>query len=415
MRWLIVEDALRDRSGHWFEYISTFKQGLTELGDEVTILADQDTQPFIQESLDAQPVLPHSIWHRMGDGAGTLTRYLRVPLHALQTVWSMRRYLSQSHDFDVIFVPTVLVHHLLAWVWLLKRQLKQHSTRVILFFPNAPVNYEPSTKTYAWRASPTTTLLRFLLRSLTTEVHSGKVLLGAETHAMQQALTTLSGLPFTYFPHPVAPIPIERERSPKQKLVMGSYGGARSEKGSDILFQGIAAFSNYHPNAPVQFTLQCLQGFDEERQLLSGNAAVQWITRYFMEGEYAQHLSQTDVMLLPYRPSSYSLRVSRVVIEALVNGIPVIVTRGTTLAEQAMEWGASVLCEPDDPEALADAIAQVVEHYAELEQRANNAMERSQKHFSVVHFRECFLTKIQAESSLTPQKNPAQVPVDTKS
>ena len=40
MRWLIVEDALRDRKGYWFEYVSTFAQDLQGLGDPVTILAD---------------------------------------------------------------------------------------------------------------------------------------------------------------------------------------------------------------------------------------------------------------------------------------------------------------------------------------------------------------------------------------
>jgi len=31
MRWLIVEDALRDRKGHWFEYLGTFARELRAL------------------------------------------------------------------------------------------------------------------------------------------------------------------------------------------------------------------------------------------------------------------------------------------------------------------------------------------------------------------------------------------------
>jgi hypothetical protein len=33
MKWLIVEDALRDRKGHWLEYVSTFVRELRALGD----------------------------------------------------------------------------------------------------------------------------------------------------------------------------------------------------------------------------------------------------------------------------------------------------------------------------------------------------------------------------------------------
>ena len=85
MRWLIIEDALRDRKGHWFEYLSTFYEGLRALGDSVEILADHRAEPHIIERLQARPVLPDSIWHRMGDDAGSFTRYARIPLHALAT------------------------------------------------------------------------------------------------------------------------------------------------------------------------------------------------------------------------------------------------------------------------------------------------------------------------------------------
>jgi hypothetical protein len=91
MKWLIVEDALRDRKGHWLEYVSTFVRGLTALGDEVEVLCDCRAEGFILEQTGALPVLPESIWHRMGDGAGAVKRYLRVPGHAVATFFAMRK------------------------------------------------------------------------------------------------------------------------------------------------------------------------------------------------------------------------------------------------------------------------------------------------------------------------------------
>src|SRR5271155_2177044 len=108
MRWLIVEDALRNKKGHWFEYLGTFARELRALGDEVTILADSSAESFLVEQLQVRPVLPASIWHRMGDGAGALRRYLRVPVHAWKTYRVMRRFFLRGEKFDVIFVPTVL-------------------------------------------------------------------------------------------------------------------------------------------------------------------------------------------------------------------------------------------------------------------------------------------------------------------
>jgi hypothetical protein len=91
MKWLIVEDALRDRKGHWLEYVSTFVRELRALGDEVVVLCDRKAQGFVMEQTGARPVLPESIWHRMSDGAGALKRYLRVPGHAVATFFAMRK------------------------------------------------------------------------------------------------------------------------------------------------------------------------------------------------------------------------------------------------------------------------------------------------------------------------------------
>ena len=82
MRWLIVEDALQDRKGHWFEYVRTLRNGLLGLGANVTVLSSRKAESFILSELAAWPVLPESIWHRTSDGAGPLTRYWRVPQHA---------------------------------------------------------------------------------------------------------------------------------------------------------------------------------------------------------------------------------------------------------------------------------------------------------------------------------------------
>ena len=94
-------------------------------------------------------------------------------------------------------------------------------------------------------------------------------------------------------------------------------------------------------------------------------------------------------MLLPYRISSYFLRVSRVVIEAMVNAIAVIATDRTTLADQAAEFGALVKCQNEDPVSLAQSIHYAIAHYEELKTQARRAAPKAQSHFSVSYFREC--------------------------
>lgn len=393
MRWWMAEDALRDRRGHWFEYDATFVRDLRALGDEVTLLADAAAEPFIQQQLGAQRVLPPSIWHRMSDGTGALRRLARVPQHAWQTRGAIRAWLRRHPAPDLIFVPTVLVHHLLGWSWLIHGALRGTRTRVLLFFPNTPVRLDPGTGKPAWQPAPTSRLLAHLLRKLAPEVAAGRVILGAETLPMRDALSQVSGVPFTYLPHPVAPLPATRDPRPSTPT-FASYGPARHEKGSDVLQAALKLVRAQSPAASTRFVVQWLESFRDDRgtwvtrdAALERDPQVEFITRFFGDGEYAHRLAATSALLLPYRRSSYALRVSRVVIEALVNGLPVVATRGTTLAAQAAEFGALVPCEDGDAASVADAIRSLTTNFDSLQAQGRERMPSARAHFSVAHFR----------------------------
>jgi glycosyltransferase involved in cell wall biosynthesis len=266
--------------------------------------------------------------------------------------------------------------------------------------------------------SPTSKLVRQLLRRLEPEIRSGKVILGVETQAMKQAAERVFGVPFTYFPHPVQAEKAEIQKrkaeiakskivspsafslQPSALLTMACYGPARHEKGSDLLAAAIEKYLERFPDSRARFVLQWLTDFS----LPSGGMAqlpaalrqhprVEIVDRYFAEGEYAQRLAGTQVLLLPYRCSSYALRVSRVVIEAMVNGLPVVATRGTTLAEQAEQFGAAVLCEDENVESLVAAIETVERNYEALAAKASGRQGTARGHFSVRMFRETLISK----------------------
>lgn len=391
MRWLIVEDALRNRKGHWFEYLGTFARELKSLGDDVTILADRSAEPFLIEQLQVLPILPESIWHRMGDGAGPLRRYSRVPAHGWHTYRTLKKYLRAAEKYDVIFVPTVLVHHLLGWVGLIKRVTKKTAVRVILFFPNTPVQLDLKTGEPSWQPAPTSKLFNRLIRSLRDEVAQGRVILGVETHPMREALTRLTGVPFTYFPHPVQAETGDHQKTsapPPAPLVFGSFGSARHEKGSDVLVAAVEDYCRRYPASRAQFILQSVDGEAALWARLNGNPKVQLIPGYFKNGEYARHLEQSDALLLPYRRSSYALRVSRVVIEAMVHGLPIVTTRGTTLEDQAKQFGAATFCEDENVESLIEAILEMEKNFSQISERGASLKTRAREHFSVGSFRD---------------------------
>jgi glycosyltransferase involved in cell wall biosynthesis len=396
MRWLIAEDSLQTRKGHWFEYLEGFHSELPRLGDEVALLVSRRAEPFIREQLDGVPLLPESAYLKMGDGARLLRRYARIPVHALRTYAAVRRFLAREREPDVIFVPTVIVHHLLAWTALTKGLLRRRRSRVLLFFPGLPIVM--SGDSMALDGSPTSRLMRRLLHSLRKEVAAGRVVLGVEAQAMRHAAETVFGLPFTYFPHPVRPLapgPPTSPPHPPSALTLACYGEARHEKGSDVLASAILAHLGRFPASRVRFVLQWIGDFPTPGgamarvpEALRCHPRVEIIDRYFGDGEHARRLASTHGLLLPYRRSSYGLRVSRVAIEAMVQGLPVVATEGTTLWEQACQFGAATPCRDGDVDSLTDAVCGLERDYAALRSQAEIRKAEARAHFSVGTFRE---------------------------
>jgi glycosyltransferase involved in cell wall biosynthesis len=75
----------------------------------------------------------------------------------------------------------------------------------------------------------------------------------------------------------------------------------------------------------------------------------------------------------------------------MVHGIPVVATRGTTLAKQAEEFGAALLCEDENIESLVDAMRQMEQNYDVLQSLAQAKMQAAREHFSVREFRQALL------------------------
>lgn len=408
MRWWIVEDALRDRKGHWLEYLQTFQRGLMAEGDEVRFFVSKECEAEVARTLGAEVVLPKSIWARMSDGVPKWRRLLRIPAHGLATYRAISRLVTRhsSHGTsnlpDLIFVPTVLIHHLVGWVLLIKWTLRKLPCRVLLFFPNAPIGLNQEGRVSLF-SDPTAKLFRMCVRLLVKEVDSGKVILGAETRPMVKSLTEVTGVRFTYLPHPVAlsetralVTPHPSPATSDNPVVFGCYGSARYEKGSDVLQSAVCLILQRTPGIPAVFCLQWSADFRAANghlvtldPFLAGHPKVK-IIRCFEPGGYEHQLAQTDVMLLPYR-AAYALRVSRLVIEAMGLGLPVAATEGTTLWSQVSEYGVGVSCREDSVESLADAIGEIVQNFDSLRRASAAKADAARQVFSVREFRRLLL------------------------
>ena len=418
LQWWIIEDALRDRKGHWVEYLQTFQRGLAAEGDQVHFFASKECDPVVAAAFRAKAVLPKSIWARMSDDAPKWRRLLRIPAHGLATYRTVSKLLAEcsaSCDSgstssavsalpDLIFVPTVLVHHLAGWLPLVRRKLRNVPTRVLLFFPNTPLEFDANEQVRL-AGEPTAKLFRWYIRRLAPEVAAGKVVLGAETRPMAKALSDVTGVPFTYLPHPVE-IPansssasFERVPGNNRPILCGAYGAARADKGSDLLQKAIRKLLEESPETPARFALQWITDFRGEHgnmvscdPWLRDHPKVDVIDQYLFGDRYREQLRKTDVLLLPYG-KDYRLRVSRVVIEALVIGKPVVVAHGTTLENQSRDFGASVAFDAKSVDSLVEALREAIKGITKLSGQARGQSPGARDHFSVATFRSSLLAK----------------------
>ena len=274
--------------------------------------------------------------------------------------------------------------------------LRNSCSRVLLYFLSTPIRIDADGNAQ-WIRSPTSRLLLRLLTNLRPEVERGKVAIGVETVPLQKALSQVAAIPVRYLPQPVEPF---AGNTPDQleEMLLGSYGPARHEKGSDILMAAIEKFLESYPDSRTRFAVQWLNGFalpdgkhSELPRKLEQHPRVEIIRRFFDNGEYGRRLSQTQAVVLPYRLSSYRLRGSRVAIEAMVHGIPMVATRGTAPAQQAEQFGAVVLCEDENVGSLVQAIHMIQQNFAALKERAEQQKVNAREHFSVRQFRDFLL------------------------
>lgn len=392
MRWLIAEDSLESRAGHWFEYLRGFAQELPAIGDEITLLVSSRAEASVRTELNGMAVLPEGIFKQLSRPAPLGTRLARIPAFAIRTARSVRPYLDKDCAPDVVFVPTVTLYHLVAWSLLVKGRRWPSKTRLLLFFPGLPIRLDASQAQLD--GSPTSRLFRFVLGRLAPEIRRGRVVLGVETQAMQRAAEALFGVPICYLPHPVAVPLLGRSDIAEPPITFGAYGPARYEKGGDVLVAAIDHLLAKQPSSSPTFGLQWIDDFsapDGRRcqipASVQSHPRVEVIRRIFAAGEYERYLARTAALVLPYRPSSYNLRVSRMAIEGLVRGLPMVVSRNTTLADQTAQFGAGLECNASDPDSLADTLCSAANQLPTLQAAASSRARLAQQHFSVQTFR----------------------------
>lgn len=394
---LIVEESLKDLTAHWFEYINTIKTAAEADSWQVDVACHKDVITQVKERLSLFPIFHHAYYldHKIKKIPGF--RYYGFILHSLRCLKVLWPFLQQRSRYDHIFLPTVFTHHLIAW-WIISQfHPRKPKYLTLLFLTNPGVWNREQTTSYL----PKSSLLQgLLLKAFTRLSINNNVTFAVQTQGAKQEFETLTALEFKLLPQPV-PI-LDINPSPSQLFNFACYGFARYEKGSDVLKQAISKLLSQQPKFNARFRIQWVNSFTlpdgsicQLEPSFCQQQQVEIINHSLLTEDYQKLLQDTRCMILPYRNSSYYARDSRIAIEAVCLGIPVIYTKGGWLEEVVREFGAGIGIEDEKSDELVAAIVLMFNNFQDYQQQASSKKETARQYFSGENFCQMLLGESQ--------------------
>lgn len=118
--------------------------------------------------------------------------------------------------------------------------------------------------------------------------------------------------------------------------------------------------------------------------------------------EFSELFQKSHIVVLPYSVEAFGKRTSGLLIDALYNGVPVVVIEGTWLAGIVREYDFGVVVNDLAPEQLVQGISFIIANYKTFRRKARIAAE---KYFRSNSWKElaCFLMKPLKEIKAYPQ------------
>jgi glycosyltransferase involved in cell wall biosynthesis len=358
---LIVEESLMDLNGHFFDYVQTISEEVIRQGWRAEVASHIHTADEIKKKLAVHPVFQKARFAG-AQQRGKLDRFFGLITHnwyTLKNLWA----LLKKETWDMAFVPTALPHHLLAW-WIVMRFHPKRPRQLTLLFLNTPAvwNKEQKTTILPRRARVTGMLIRMFKQLQRKNL----VRLSVQTNAAKKELETLTGLPFDLLPQPVNHIPPMPFSNDNNFFTYGFFGFTRYEKGADLLVDVLRRILREKTGNRIKFRIQWTSSFQlpdgtacDMNDEIAQHPSVDVIRHSLTPAAYYELFSTTDCLLLPYRNSSYYSRDSRITIEAVTTGKPVIFTKGGWLDETVSEYGAGIGIMDESAEDLYQAIRQM--------------------------------------------------------
>jgi glycosyltransferase involved in cell wall biosynthesis len=380
---LIVDDALADLAGHYYEHSQAIREMHIPLGISTTILANAKFTPESHLDRDIVPLFTRS-WMR-GDCRvfgrfSFASELLRHSFHIYSRVSSYMR----GRYFDCVFISNATIWDGFAYRVLLLTHKRKCLSRIVLLlrygiqeFQDASTAVGPARR-FLWKV---------LLNSFSAAQQTGEACIATDSVRLAKEFEVVTGVRPVVFPCPkvVCVDRPETANDPTRPYTFASLGAARLEKGIDLLQAATKKILSRCPKINIRFVIQWIG--DVRRQdgtllirdeILLSDQRVNFIDKALSRDEYRKCLEETDCLVLPYRREKYAARISGIAVEAATSGIPAIYTADTWLSEFLSTYGAGIAFDDGDVRSLSEAMEVMY-----FERERFNGKARTRRHLAL--------------------------------
>ena len=392
MKVICLHHRLAGFTSHHFNEAHGFRQEFARRGKEFVLLINSQAPAPIVAELEAHAVLDDPTFRLEWSYEERSRRFVTM-LH--------KKVDGRLHanDWVLLTISTQLEAHALTR-WLQELPLRKKPWIVILFLSDrwnrsGPDEYDRQIAEFR--------TLQATISSLTPD-DARRVIFLATTGLLAEELTGLLGTNVDAAPMPLPygdpQLSSAAERASHLPRVV-ILGGTRREKGSHLIPAIVEACrSHVQAEFVVHLTNDTLTAEELEKLAMIGNQPHVTVIRHPMTlPEYNAALNDADIALFPYEVIPYRKRTSGVFAEAVAFGKPVVVTRGTWMAEQ-IESGraAGTIFEELQADSIARAIARCVADLESLQQSAQAVSSEWRRTVSLSAFVDLMETQIALRS-----------------
>ncbi|MBX9791541.1 MAG: glycosyltransferase [Pirellulales bacterium] len=399
---VIVDPSLRTFNGHFLHYDNAVAGAARDRGYRVVTLAGANVSRELPCQFRAVPCFRRELeepFFRPGlTNALAVLRFVEHRLRRRAFLQDLNRATKQLEldASSIVFVHTLTEHYvkpLVDWLAALPAASRPRLCLLLRYAPSPNPCYPNAVSAQEYRRG---------LEHLESSPVRPWVTLLTDSAQLQQEYGDLTELPLHVLPIPHARLADDQPCAAATRIRTMTYlGNARSTKGFQYLPFVIEELRDEFESGAWQaeFQANVMFAHDAESQLALTrlrSLPVRLHDRELTETQYAELLERSALVVIPYQQLYYYAQTSGVLSEAISAGKPVVVPRGTWMADQVKRHGVGTLFLPGDRISLVEAVRDAMWRIDELQAASCDARDQWLRTHNPKQFLDSLLTALAA-------------------